>query len=330
MYMKWVNFKNYSLLIINYNQTRFEKPIRANKICNFASEAIKKTQKNDGKVALLKMERDIFGRLLSLSLEHRIDIETCLSFALAPIPPALPQYNGDMIKTAKSKPATALKNHLKSANSAETFEKDIYVIDGFHFLRTLGNILQNYGKISEIILRKICNTTAREIHLIFDRYHSPSIKDMEHEKRGIQNIPYQISGHTQSRYTNFMKSLNNDCFKEALIQFLAQHWENKEFSQILKDKKVYLTIGDSCFSYKVEGKNIVKTEEPEFKCMHQEADTRIIFHLSKSSSDRTVLIRSSDTDILIILLGNMNLLPPKEIWMTAGNRLEAIDCTALF
>lgn len=187
----------------NNDPTRFEKTIKQNKIQNFAVEATSKIQKSGEKIIHLKMERDIFGRLLALSLKHQIDIDTCLSFPLAPLPPALSQYNGDMFQTPKSKLATALKNHITITENPENINEDVYLIDGFHLLRTMGTVPQMYGKISGHILQKICNTTAKEIHLIFDIYKTPSIKDPERCKRRTQNTPYQIFGETQSRDTNF-------------------------------------------------------------------------------------------------------------------------------
>lgn len=45
------------------DDTRFNKPIKRNIIKNFASDCIKKTQKStDGKLAVVKMERNTFGR----------------------------------------------------------------------------------------------------------------------------------------------------------------------------------------------------------------------------------------------------------------------------
>lgn len=42
---------------------------------------------------------------------------------------------------------------------------------------------------------------------------------MELIKQETQNVLYQISGEAQNRDTNFMKSLKNDSFKEAVISF---------------------------------------------------------------------------------------------------------------
>jgi hypothetical protein len=55
---------------------------------------------------------------------------------------------------------------------------------------------------------------------------------------------------------------------------------------------------------------VLRTEEPLLPCVgHVEADTKIVFHACKLDSDAHVTIRCSDTDILVIMLGNMNFIP---------------------
>lgn len=104
---------------------------------NFASESIKRAQKNSRKHPQLKMKRDTFGFLFALSLEHRIDIEICLSSPLVPLLPAISKWNSDMFQTVKSKAVAALQCHLKSVNCPENLDEDIYAINGFHLLRAL-------------------------------------------------------------------------------------------------------------------------------------------------------------------------------------------------
>lgn len=78
---------------------------------------------------------------------------------------------------------------------------------------------------------------------------------------------------------------------------------------------MYLTVEDKCFSFQNLNSRVLKTEETEFECAHEEADTRIIFHLSKLEPGSNVVVKASDTDILIIVLGNMHHLKEFEIWM---------------
>lgn len=144
------------------------------------------------KKALLKMERDIFGRLLAISINKKINLEHCLTFSLAPMPPALFSCAGEMLKTAKSTLAKTLKSETKMV---EPTNINVEIIDGFYYLHLIGSSMpQTFEKIAESILIKICATDASEIYLIFDRYLSPSIKDSERQSRKEFDIPYKISG----------------------------------------------------------------------------------------------------------------------------------------
>lgn len=70
-------------------------------------------------------------------------------------------------------------------------------------------------------------------------------------------------------------------------------------------------------------------------CDHEEADTRIVYHISKVPEHSNILIRASDTDILIILLGNIHRFPTMKIWLAnsaskRGSKDEiCINCSKL-
>ena len=100
---------------------RFEKPIRRNKIVNFASQSINKAlvNKDKSKKVFLKMERDIFGRLLAISIDKKINIEHCLTFPLTPMPSALFSCTGEiMLKIDKSALAEILKSEVEMVEPA--------------------------------------------------------------------------------------------------------------------------------------------------------------------------------------------------------------------
>lgn len=304
--------------------------IKRTKVKNFASESLSKTTKTkDGKCSTIRMERDIFGRLLGISLRKKIDMEICLAYPLSPCPPALTYPTGEMFKTDKSALAKKLISGLET--SVPHFI-DVDIIDGFHLLHNLGpSVPQTFGKTAEFILQKICNTTASEIHLIFDRYLHPSIKDCERSSRKEDETAFSITGELQNRPTNFNKSLSNPKFKTALVNFLYEHWINNSCNQILKNKKVFLTVENKCFIYTNDNHNIVRVQNEEYTCDHEEADTRIFFHLNKCSQNSKILIKSVDNDVLIICLGNMEKFEGHEIWMTRrhNNELGYINCTDL-
>jgi hypothetical protein len=66
---------------------------------------------------------------------------------------------------------------------------------------------------------------------------------------------------------------------------------------------------------------------------HVEPDTKIVFHACKLDSDAHVTIRCSDTDILVIMLGNMNFIPNDlkiSMHVGTGNHQRFIDINKLY
>lgn len=64
----------------------FKKSIKNNKICIRISEESTEKWHERSKI---KIERDILERLFALSLQLHVGFETCISFPIAPVPPAL-------------------------------------------------------------------------------------------------------------------------------------------------------------------------------------------------------------------------------------------------
>lgn len=64
--------------------TRFEKPIKKIQIKTFANEGVKYTLRQKNSICELKLERDLFSRMLLLSIDNKIDLELVLSYPLTP------------------------------------------------------------------------------------------------------------------------------------------------------------------------------------------------------------------------------------------------------
>lgn len=124
--------------------------------------------------------------------------------------------DGTICKTKKS----VIVECLKIRYGTIPAHCDIEIIDGFYFLHLMKDIPQTFGKLAKSILQKLTNTRANEIHLIFDQYFQPSIKDYERSTRGNKepDQSFCISGPNQKRPVDFIKKLRNNKFKEALIR----------------------------------------------------------------------------------------------------------------
>lgn len=67
---------------------------------------------------------------------------------------------------------------------------------------------------------------------------------------------------------------------------------------------------------------------PNLKANHEEADTRLIFHISQQTNFHTIVVKADDTDILILLLYfnfNDSSFETKEIYMEKGHNTSATN-----
>lgn len=74
----------------------------------------------------------------------------------------------------------------------------------------------------------------------------------------------------------------------------------------MKTKQLFCTSGDACYKFNVLNKKKIKKELiPDLSSCHEEADTRLVYHLSKQSCGNMV-VTTSDTDVVVIILGSIH------------------------
>ena len=131
--------------------------------------------------------------------------------------------------------------------------------------------------------------------MCFDTYSKTSLKYQELLQRGENEEEFLLSGPEQKPVKSFEVLLKNSSFKNELCKFLRNEWQKPEYRTYLGGKILYVSYGGSCVRIE-EG-----TMEPEnLQGIHAEADTLIALHSFHSKGD--VVIRATDTDVLIILL----------------------------
>ena len=78
----------------------------------------------------------------------------------------------------------------------------------------------------------------------------------------------------------------------------------------------------------------MKSEEVAYYAKHEEADTRMIYHVGQLPSETNVVVRTADTDVVVIALGCFHQLQDKRIWMESGiqskNNLRYISINHIF
>ena len=91
------------------------------------------------------------------------------------------------------------------------------------------------------------------------------------------------------------------------------------FGSIIGIKIVFLSHGGQCIKLNVNSKGMVEVEPPsEFQVKHEKAATLLAFHVPKNNG--RIMVRSFDTDVLIILVGlAMKMISTSIIMMDYGS-----------
>ncbi|KAJ8676935.1 hypothetical protein QAD02_012722 [Eretmocerus hayati] len=144
------------------------------------------------------------------------------------------------------------------------------------------------------------------------------------------NVDYTLVDGLQKRAFEWPKELRNVNFKIEIVKFLTQEWEKDEYAVILGTRKISINF-ETCIEFSaVEGK-VERTMIPHLSCPdHEEADTKLVFHACQTPPSSIVIIRCSDTDVSIIMLGNMaHLKDGVQVWFDfgTGNARKTINVT---
>ena len=187
------------------------------------------------------------------------------------------------------------------------------------FFHLLHQPPSTFADLADHFLRQVCKQRGTEIHLVFDKTILPSIKDAVRNKRSNQRgMAYQITGSEGKHPSNWRQALKGDQFKEALVTFLVDYLENNNSARILGSKKLIVNNGDTCYYFISQEDRMVKSEEVAYYAKHEEADTRMIYHIRELPSGTNFVVRTADTDVFVIALRCFHQLQDKRIWVESG------------
>ena len=85
------------------------------------------------------------------------------------------------------------------------------------------------------------------------------------------------------------------------------------------NKTVYANYNNCCNKYLAENGVTISTKEEKLFSSHEEAENRMFFfYLNHALTGSTVVMRTDDTDSLVIALGYKHFFNTLEIWLEAG------------
>ena len=133
------------------------------------------------KTEAVAMVGDLFGSVLFLSSQRKLNMAEVFCYPLKAVPLSLCHTDGTILSAPKSKLLTELESRVKSEASTKI---DAAVVDGMFFLHLLMDPPKNFKQIAIYLLRKMFNSfNCKNIYLVFYKVVSPSIKDLERNKR---------------------------------------------------------------------------------------------------------------------------------------------------
>eukprot|EP00794_Sanderia_malayensis_P008248 gene8248-9129_t len=164
-------------------------------------------------------------------------------------------------------------------------------------------------------------TNAQSLAIIFDSYRISTIKQLTQSRRGTPGRRVHITSMEQimpkgKDWDAFLRNREN---KIELVQALVKHY-TKENNRAKLKIPLMITEEEKTWIIRQTG-----TEELD-SSNHIEADTRIILEVSKSN--RPVVVKAADTDILVLMCYAFSACQPVEEWMMKidWDRYASISC----
>ena len=282
----------------------------------------------------LRETKDLYGRLMILCKSSRdVDMKKVIGeYEFTLTPRSLFAPNGSMLMcTDKSKLIHELQklvldnsSHDSSDNNLQPMstqgldrslvEDDVVpepshkvaIIDGMVIVQKLAkSSMQTVSDLCRCFIDKVMYDTRDfdEIVVVLDTYKDDSLKNTTREKRqqGRAPVQYEVSDDTKLRHIPMKQFLSHNQTKADLTIYLA----NKiiSYSEHLS-KLIIVSAGGQTRS----NGHIIFDENN-----HDEADTLMINQAllvaQRSPPDCQLTVFSPDTDVLVLLIANYNLLP---------------------
>ena len=276
----------------------FEKIPRL-QLKTFASIKQKVTKKTSNKEVILKTDHKLFGHMVLVASSRKVEMKEVLQYPLGPLPWSLANCDGTLKKTNKAALARKLEANVSSAE--EIPQPSACIIDGMSLIQKTNGDNMTFDELADQIHASVMRAAAssERVDVVFDVYKQMSIKDAERATRGsdtgirFTNI---LSGH---KIQQWRRLLCCGASKMKLVQFIVDQWQETRKRQILGEKVMYVTSGETCT--KITCDEVVEIDE--LKTSQEEADTRILLHAKHASPDvSSVVIVAEDTDVFILSL----------------------------
>ena len=292
-------------------------PIKKNKLTPlFSSEygSNARTKKNENKD--LKKDVRMFAQLYIATQVRGGDMDELFSHETRSEPPALAK-NGEIRPGDKAELLTCLKNVSKTTK--EMPNVSVAVLEGSVMVNmTKPDKEKTFRSYADnLIVPRIQSELDKyeRVDVVFDTYRKDSLKSTTRRKRG-KGIRRKVEENSQppKDWASFLRIDDN---KTELFRFLSEAINNAVSNN--SDHTVVCAFDNKAI---VNREFDVSRVSP---CSHEEADTRVFLHIRDMALQgyTKAMIRTVDTDVLIIAIALFFCLGLEQLWVdfgTAKNR----------
>ena len=312
-------------------------PVKREKNLMYLSGAKRQTIKTRDKNVDLKETKDLYGRLMVLTRSHRdIDQKNTIGmYEFTLTPRSLFAADGSLLScNDKCKLIHALEKAVEDCGrpgidhddqlTTSVSTKKIAVVDGMVLVQKLSKKSEALVTVKDLSVsfnKRLMNLTHdfEEVILVFDTYRAGSLKNTtrHNRRRGRDPVKYQVRDETNIRHITLRQFLSHDETKAELTEYLAKKTLNYN-----KDSPKLIIV--SAAGHTRSNRDVGHFPDNN----HEEADTLMIClgvsetERNSLSSERETLsltFFSPDTDVLVLIIANYDLLPKNtSISMTSG------------
>ncbi len=294
------------------NQTKpITDPIKRNNLPLFSKPPVREKSKTQLQVSSLKNDCSLFSRLFIASQTRDGDLDEFFAHENQACPPSLSNM-GKLRLGTKSDLVECLEDLTPSGDTPScTPAVEVMILDGAAIVNMLApcNAKTFSEYASQVFLPYITSQlqhTSR-VDIVWDEYLQDSLKADTRKKRG-KGIRRRVEP-SSSIPGNWQAFLRIDENKVELFEFLATRITNTE-----TEKQIIST----------HHKDVLCTQPRDVAglapCTHEEADTRILLHVEDAVRHgcTKVLIRTVDTDVVILAVAAAEHLQIDELWVAFG------------
>ena len=207
-----------------------------------------------------------------------------------------------------------------------------------------------FEELAQFIFKLLPNSPV--VHFVTDMYWECSIKNIERHRRGLSDKLY-LDGPKMKVPRDFAKFLRCAANKIRLLEILLIEWSSPKYASQINERKIFFvcssdSVNKVLFDVPTEstnsqtttfaqclrlqnckGESVDVTHEKCLDSSQEEADTRLALHAlfaDENEPGSTIVVRSPDTDVLVILLYYCQQFTGTLLFETGvGNKRRFID-----